>query len=268
MLGSARPRRLLGGASTAAAVSGDDGGNRVATLVALDGQDVHVWRGMLRDDERPHPAAWRVLSSDERERADSFRFGIHRSRFVQARALLRRILARYLEADAASIVLGTAADGKPRLLEPDGSAPLRFNVSHSESVALVAVARHREIGVDVERVRDDFAWEDVADRWFPAAEVAAIRRVEPAHRTLAFFRCWVRREAYLKGLGTGLRDGLGGFGVTETPDGGLITEPAGRATGGGPHWYVHELDAGPGYAAALAAPGVCRVVPAAGQAAP
>jgi 4'-phosphopantetheinyl transferase len=241
----------------------------VATLVAPDGQDVHVWRGMLRDDEHPHPAAWRLLSSDERERADSFRFGIHRSRFVQTRALLRRILARYLDADAGSIVLGTSADGKPRILEPDGPAPLRFNVSHSESVALVAVAHHREVGVDVERVRDDFAWEGIADRWFPAAEVAAIRGTEPAHRTLAFFRCWVRREAYLKGLGTGLRDGLGGFGVTATANGGLITEDAEGATGGGgPPWYVHGLDAGPGYAAALAAPGVCRVVPATGQATP
>jgi 4'-phosphopantetheinyl transferase len=241
----------------------------VATLVALDGHDVHIWRGMLRDDERPHPAEWRVLSGDERDRADNFRFGVHRSRFVQTRALLRRILAGHLGTDAGSIVLGTAADGKPRLLEPDGSAALRFNVSHSESVALVAVTRHREVGVDVERIRDDFAWEEMADRWFPAAEAAAIRREEPARRTLAFFRCWVRREAYLKGLGTGLRDGLGGFVVTATVDGGLITEDAREtAAGGGPPWYVHALDAGPGYAAALATPGVCRVVAATGQGTP
>ena len=156
---------------------------------------VHVWRVEL---DRVEPA---TLSADERARAARFARDIDRARFVASRTALRRVLGDYLGYAAELVSFRYGARGKPSLdLEP---APLDFNLSHSRGVALVAVARARAVGVDVERHRavDPDA---LAASCFSPAEQRALAAIAPRDRLAAFFRGWTRKEALIKAHGDGL----------------------------------------------------------------
>jgi 4'-phosphopantetheinyl transferase len=93
--------------------------------------------------------------------------------------------------------------GKPAL-NGETCDPLRFNVSHSNDVALYAVARGREVGIDLEFVREDFAGFEIAERFFSPREVSVLRALPPGEHAIAFFDCWARKEAYIKARGEGL----------------------------------------------------------------
>jgi hypothetical protein len=117
-----------------------------------------------------------TLSDDERARAQRFVFDRDRSRFTVARGVLRNILGRYLQRPPSSIRFGYGPHGKPHLEAPPNQLlpTLRFNVSHSADLVLIAVAHDREVGVDVEQIRTDFALDELARRFFSQEEVAAI----------------------------------------------------------------------------------------------
>jgi len=181
------------------------------------------------------------LSSEEKERAGRFRNQRQAQRFASARVALRHLLASYLHCDTRSVALGTAPGGKPRL-EPVTDRWLCFNLSHSDEMALVGVSRGREIGVDLERLRDDVDLEGLVARVMSPPERRLLSRLPPKPRQAAFYRFWARKEAYLKGLGTGFQ----------------LEPRAVHVTGEGPApdgWVLHDLDVGPGYAAALAVEG-------------
>ena len=143
---------------------------------------------------------------------------------------LRAVLARYLDEQPARIELRAGAHGKPALADP--SSPLRFNLSHSGGLALVAVTLDREVGIDIERIRPRRDLEALAERALDPAAAATVRATAPAERLDAFYRAWTHREATAKCLGTGL-----GAPLPPTPS------------------AVTTLDAGPGYAATLAVEG-------------
>jgi len=203
--------------------------------LVLGPDDVHAWRVGLDVDA---PALGRLratLSPDERRRAAAFHADRHRRRFVAARGALRAILARYLAIPPERVALDTGRHGKPRL---GGGGDLRFNVSHAADLAVCAVARGREVGVDVEQVRHDLAGEAVAARVLSAAEAAALATAPDERRTATFFDLWTRKEAYGKGLGTGL-------GALERLE--VVPEPAG--------WILVPLATAPGFAATIAIEG-------------
>jgi 4'-phosphopantetheinyl transferase len=150
--------------------------------------------------------------------------------------------------------------GKPVLATERGAEALCFNIAHSHDVALCAVARGRDIGVDVERVREDVDVDLIAERFFSQREIAALRSLAPARQLTAFFTCWVRKEAYLKARGDGLSMDLDSFSVSFSPG-----EPAALFdVQGHPEealeWSLRELDFDSSYAAALAVRGgECQV---------
>jgi 4'-phosphopantetheinyl transferase len=149
------------------------------------------------DATPPRPDLLATLSRDERERAASFRFPIHRDRFMRCRALLRQHLAQTLDVDAASIAFRYGPHGKP---EADG---VHFNVSHSDHLAVIAISREHPIGVDLERIdatKDVLSLARVA---FSPDECAALAALSPAEQIRSFYQTWSRKEAYLKLLGTG-----------------------------------------------------------------
>ena len=158
----------------------------------------------------------RLLSTDERERADRYLFPAPRERFVVARGTLREILGRTtgLPADRLRFsypcVCGRPdcppSRRKPQLdLEPE-SSPLRFNLAHTEGLAAIAVAVGREVGIDLERVDPSAALGPAAERAFGAADLATLRALPPAQQVEAFYRGWTRREAYVKARGSDLDD--------------------------------------------------------------
>lgn len=220
----------------------------------LGEDEVHVWRAYLSQTEAARRKLYAMLSEDERARAARFHFAADRESFVVGRGAQRDILGRYLGAEPAAIRFDYSRYGKPSLAGPHHGA-LQFNVSNSHRVALYAVARSRRLGVDVELLNARHAGEEIAERFFSAAEVSSLRGLAPGARTAGFFNCWTRKEAYIKALGEGLSHPLHSFAVSLAPGSpaallwadGDPSEPA--------RWTFRELFPGPLYAAAVAVEG-------------
>ena len=168
------------------------------------------------------------------------------------RCALRCLLSRYLGTPPAKIQIFAHANGKPAI-----SGLLGFNVAHSGAVGLIALGLGCDVGVDVEKARPFADMEQVADRFFCIDEAEEIRKLADADRQMAFFRCWTRKEAYVKALGSGLSTPLDSFRVSVAKD-----EPARfiRLPEGSPAWSLYDVEVAEGYAAAVAHPGAPRSV--------
>jgi 4'-phosphopantetheinyl transferase len=216
-----------------------------ASLTLATGE-VHVWRLALDQPESVVAEFRATLEADELERAGRFHFEKHRRHFVVGRGGLRYVLARYLDVRPEEFRFSYGAYGKPALV----SEGLRFNMSHSHGLALFAVAPDRELGVDVEHVRADFATEDIARRFFSRVEVAAFNALPQDEQVAAFFRCWTRKEAYIKAIGRGLSEPLDAFDVTLAPGEAAALLRAER--GDASRWAMFDIDPGADYTGALA----------------
>jgi 4'-phosphopantetheinyl transferase len=214
---------------------------------ALESGTVHVWRISLAQPDDRLDRFRRTLEPDEINRASRFHFEKHRQHFIVARGFLRSVVARYLEMQPEALRFSYGAYGKPTLASEH---VLRFNLSHSHEVALLAVALDAELGVDVEHIRADFASEEIARRFFSRTEVEVFNALPKEEQVAAFFRCWTRKEAYIKAIGKGLSQALDAFDVTLAPD----VQPALlRAEGDdASRWLLTDINAGDSYAAALA----------------
>jgi 4'-phosphopantetheinyl transferase len=212
-----------------------------------------VWLAPLTSSPTKMEQLRATLSPDEVDRAARFHFRQHRDRFVVARALLRSLLARYLDADPAELRFRYGPHGKPALVPEQDGDLLRFNLSHTADLALVAVAPGCEVGVDVEQLRAAAADLAVARRFFSPPEVRALLGLPRPRQTSTFFTFWTLKEAYLKACGAGLTLGLDHFDVSSVLSGPAILRQAdGTAI---PGWSLRTLDPGPGYTAALALAG-------------
>jgi 4'-phosphopantetheinyl transferase len=157
----------------------------------------------------------RSLCAQERQRAARLRFERDRRRFIVARARLRELLAARLGVRPASVRLACNPNGKPALARQPAQAHWRFNVSHCEEVAVYALSRRREVGIDVEAIRSLPAADAIAAQCFTPRESEAYRGLAPRDKPLAFFRCWTRKEAFVKALGVGLSVRLDELDVSE-----------------------------------------------------
>ena len=193
-------------------------------LLGLDGilpdEEVHVWQVDQVAWEKETGALFELLDSDERERAARFKFPEPRNQFVISRALLRQCLGRYLHVEAREIRFRTTANGKPELaanadlhLQDFPVNDLRFNLSHTHGVTVFAVTRHRQVGVDVEKIREDTNALELAERFFSRQEVEWLRSQPASEHIPSFFSCWTAKEAYIKAHGQGLSMSLSSFGV-------------------------------------------------------
>jgi 4'-phosphopantetheinyl transferase len=170
---------------------------------AIGADEIHVWRADLDLAAEKLRALEGLLPPDEIERADRFRFPEHRARFVAARGTLRRILGLHLRLAPESLRFSYGEHGKPALAAPLGT-DLEFNVSHSSDLALYAVAMGRAVGVDVERVKSEGSWLQIAERYFAPHEAAYLASLPVAAAREKFFELWSGKEARMKARGTGL----------------------------------------------------------------
>ena len=217
--------------------------------LTLEGNTVDIWTANLDLSSYEMCRLEDTLSSDERERAAKFHFAGGRGRFIASRGILRDILARYLGRSASALRFSYGPFGKPALTD-DFAADLRFNLSHSGSVALYAVARDREIGIDVERIDPSFIEDGIEGKFFSRNEVAKLRSLHAGKRLRAFFDCWTRKEAYVKARGGGLQISLQSFEVSLAPD-----EAAAFLSEGESGWSLLALPLGRDHAAAVAIEG-------------
>lgn len=231
--------------------SGFDAWGVPPELTELGENEIHVWRVHLDDcDEAVLLRFEASLAPEETARANRFRFHGDRSAFVATRGILRELLGRYLKRAASQIELEYGPQGKPALRQDSSGKSVQFNVSHSHGVALLAFAIGRNVGVDVELVRPDFATQQIAERYFSAQEVSELRQLPPSVQDEGFFLCWTRKEAYIKARGEGLSIPLKSFQVSLTPG-----KPEHLQAPDSSQWNLRSLRPGPRHVGALVGEG-------------
>lgn len=218
----------------------------------LPSGEIHIWRAPLLAPIRPQAELFAWLTPDEQERAGRFHFERDRRRYTIARATLRYLLGRYLDASPSAIRLDYGPQGKPQLA---GKQLLVFNLAHSHELAVYAFSRHGLIGIDVEYSRWVREVADLAERFFARPEYEAWLALPDTDRRVGFFRIWSRKEAFIKALGDGLSHPLGQFVVSVDPaqPAHLISIAGDEDRVGG--WFLHDIDPGTGYLGAVAATG-------------
>jgi 4'-phosphopantetheinyl transferase len=223
----------------------------------LESGEIHVRAVWLRADQATVHACRSVLSRDEIDRANRFAFERLSRAYAIAHAGLRHLIAGYLQCPPENVEFTCGVRGKPELR---GAHRLRFNMAHSGALALYAFATDCEVGIDVEELRPMPDLESIASRFFSGGEASELLTIEPQARMEAFFRCWTRKEAYIKAVGEGLYMPLDQFRVTL-----CSSQPArfvhiGSDPAAAEKWRLHHLDPAPNYYGAVAYRGSLREV--------
>jgi 4'-phosphopantetheinyl transferase len=203
----------------------------VASCALAAATDIHVWRADLDKfavDDAAVAEFWQILSVHERERALRFVQKQHQLQFIITHGILRKLIAAYLRIDAASIIFSQNVYGKPEVkslqqktkknndlvVDCNDLIALQFNLSHTRNLAVFAFTLKNPIGIDIEFVKDQIDFADIARRFFAPPEVEAILRMPDAvSQKIAFFNCWTRKEAFIKAIGKGLSFPLNKFSV-------------------------------------------------------
>jgi len=221
----------------------------------LNEGEVHIWYVGLDCSGLLLQQLTQTLSSDELARAIRFRFNKDKNRYIAARGFLRDILSHYLHTSAVEISFIYNPQGKPTLQDKQVNQNLMFNVSHSHGIALYAVTRKKNIGIDIEQIRNDLEYDKIATRFYSQQEISTLHSLPEHLKARAFYNCWTRKEAYLKARGEGLMTPLKQFAVSLAPGEPAVILNCQWDSNEPSHWSLHELDLGHEYVATLAVEG-------------
>lgn len=197
----------------------------------------------------------RFLAPDELHRAGRLFDPRARNRFIAGRGFLRETLAGYLGKEPAMLRLAAGEFGKPCLAESEQSAGVCFNLSHAGDYCLLAVAVNRAVGIDLEQVRDDLPFREMALRYFSMRERAELFSLTEDRQLSAFYRCWTRKEAYLKGCGSGFSQPCDSFEVSLLPGVSSALLQHRNSPDEPARWTIIDIPVPAGYCASLAAEG-------------
>ena len=183
--------------------------------------EVHVWSARLTlrqgsgqvSTQNKFEVFYGTLSTDERKRAESFVHERDRNRYIIARGILRELLGHYLGMAPEQVCLSYGANGKPHLADSLAGSGLEFNLSHAANSVVYAFANRTQVGIDIEPLNKDLAWRQLAPIVFSAREQAELAEIPEDEKAEAFLRGWTRKEAFVKGCGTGLSLDLNAFDV-------------------------------------------------------
>ena len=165
---------------------------------------VHIWKANLDQDAAPLDSLLEKLDYDERDRASRFHHRLDRSRYVMSRWVLREILGSLLSVEPEKLYFSYTSQGKPYLPDSNGVGNLAFNMARSGGLAIYAVTRGLQVGIDIEKLRSVPYWTSVARHFFSSRELETLESLPENEQDRAFFACWTRKEAFLKAVGTGL----------------------------------------------------------------
>lgn len=220
--------------------------------LSVSSNQVHIWRIFLDSPAISIDLLAQTLSTDEYIRAERFYFERDKNRFIVARASLRTILGSYLGVAAEQVQFCYGHRGKPALAQPYAKSGLCFNLSHSGDLAVCAVTRDREIGVDVELIRPITEAEQIAKRYFSVRENASFQALPNSERQAGFFYHWTRKEAYLKAEGEGLSADSDRFDTSVAIDNPKVPSISDRSI---PRWFLQGFTPAPNYTATVAVEG-------------
>jgi 4'-phosphopantetheinyl transferase len=222
--------------------------------ISIYPHEVHVWSAYLTVSMLQVGAFEQTLTTDERHRANRFRFEPDKTRFIASRGILRDILSRYLNLEPGQVQFAYGEYGKPRLASMIKHAGLEFNLSHSGEMAMYAIAHQTQVGIDLEQLRFLNNLEQLARQCLSPRELQAFLTLEPAQQQTTFFHYWTGKEAYLKAVGKGLSVPLEQI---EIPlDIRQPTQVRSEESGFQSHdWYLQTVPSIAGYIAALVVEG-------------
>ncbi|SCX59698.1 4'-phosphopantetheinyl transferase superfamily protein [Variovorax sp. EL159] len=195
-----------------------------APLISLPAGDIHLWFCFHgKSGDATQDAACRaLLTPEELSKQNRFHFASDRYRYLLTRALVRSVLSRYAPVQPHAWRFATGPFGRPRIEAPtiEETHGLDFNLSHTDGLIVLALARNIELGVDVENIERNAAL-DVADHFFSPVEAEALRALSAALQTARFFDLWTLKESYIKARGMGLQIPLDSFSFTLDDHGGI-----------------------------------------------
>jgi 4'-phosphopantetheinyl transferase len=220
----------------------------------LPAGEIHVWKAHLEAQPERQAEFYERLSVEEKVRADRLRFGSIRQRFINAHAILRQILAGYLDQNAAEIEIKAVQGEKPVLAGKSkaGHRPWQFNLTHSRDLMLVSISRDFETGIDVEFIDPEQQYGQISNLFFSEADREWLDLQPDDQKIIAFFRLWTCKEAVLKTEGSGIRRSLKDVRIefmsgAETARGILPGDSEMERA-----WAIKLFEPAPGYTTALA----------------
>ena len=205
----------------------------------LDDGTIHIWLSYLNLHEARLKHLYPLLSTEEKERSERFKFFKHRKLFIASHGFMRSVLSLYLDTPAELIEFSLKEQGKPRLILNDGQADIRFNLSHSNNLALLAIRESHEVGIDVEFMEKKLEWKKIIKRFFTEAEQKALFVLPEDQQRSAFFEVWTRKEAHMKVTGQGLYLSPSKFTVSVPPEPARFIEQLN--TENNHNWYMQDI---------------------------
>lgn len=184
-------------------------------VVNLPEKIIHVWYCDFEQHLTKLDSYLILLSSDEKIRSERFKFKRDKECYIISRGILRLLLGKYLKLDPRKIEFEYTSYGKPYLSFENA---LNFNISHSGNMASFAFFQYQEIGVDIEKIKDDFDVLELAQNFFSKTEITSLEEQSKDMLPRAFFRCWTRKESFIKAEGSGLSFPLDQFAVSLDSD--------------------------------------------------
>lgn len=218
-------------------------------------REIDVWRASLELSTPQNKSLLDILSKDEVHRARRFHFKKDHDRFISARGTLRRILGSYLGERPEKIRFRYSSQGKPMLAGNADLDTLYFNLSHSNALAIYAITQNKNIGIDIEHIKDDIATEQVAQKFFSHNEMNSLNKVPEKKRKRVFYQYWTRKEALLKATGKGISFPMDQFDVSLINGMDLSSIKFPQENKRHPHLYVQYIDPDENYVAAIAIEG-------------
>ncbi|MCD6056159.1 MAG: 4-phosphopantetheinyl transferase [Gammaproteobacteria bacterium] len=182
----------------------------------LTQQSVYIWRLPLGRLQKYKAACFSVLSQDEQEKAECYRFDLDQAAYILTRGALRYVLSGYCQRSPEEIGFHIETNGKPKVVLPSLTSKIEFNVSHTREQAAIAISCF-PVGVDIESTDRDLDPLALAKRFFHESEYEALCRLPPAFQKEAFMYTWVCKEAWVKAHGTGIAENLKNFEVNVDP---------------------------------------------------
>lgn len=216
---------------------------------ALEVGKVHIWRASLRYPQEKILGFLKILNFQEKERAAKFVVSGAANGFIVARGILRTLLARYLTVTPQDIVFQQNQYGKLYL----DFSPVQFNLSHSHEIALFIFTLNNPVGIDVEFVRDNYNFADIAKKFFSKVEIEKLFALPKNEQLQAFFNCWARKEAFIKAQGTGMFRELDKFSVEVSSHKEGQVQLLADDNPNEQAWMLEAIDPGEGYSGAFAA---------------
>ena len=218
----------------------------------LGSNDVHIWKASLEQPAECMQLLTQILSHDEQKRSKRFYFQEDARHFIACRGILRAILGYYLGREPQQLQFCYNYNGKPALGENSEDRFLHFNLSHSQGLALYAVTSSREIGIDLERIRNIPNFERIAIRFFSPEEYTILHDLPENQKNEVFFTYWTCKEAYVKALGRGLSVPFSQFDVSIRKEESVVLLNTKWNQEEGTRWYLHQLVPESNYVAAIA----------------